>query len=170
MAVSTVAFKRATVAEISAWFSVGRQLLFRMACRMACRTARSHRLARRIAYRIACGIVCRIVHIIARRITRRITCGITCEIAGGIARGVTVSKGPSASRPTLRSDDNRLMLTDEWLHHSMRKAQVWAVALAGRPLYAENSDALSGWQCCQMRCSSKKLRLKKQECKDETQK
>jgi len=32
-----------------------------------------------------------------------------------------------------------MMLPDEWLHHSMRKAQVWAVALAGRPLYAEDT-------------------------------
>jgi len=151
VAESTVAIKRATVAEISEWFTVGRQLLFRMARRMARTTARSHRLARRIACGIACGIACRIVRIIARRIvriiarriTRRIACGIAGEIAGGIgraiARGVAVSEGPSASRPTLRSDDNRVMLTDEWLHRSMRKAQVWAVALAGRPLYAEDT-------------------------------
>jgi len=141
---------------------------------MACRTARSHRLARRIAYGIACRIACRIVHIIARRITRRIACGIACEIAGGIARAiarvVAVSEGPSASRPTLRSDDNRVMLTDEWLHRSMRKAQVWAVALAGRLLYAEDSDALSGWRCRRTRRGSKKLRLKIRECRDETQK
>jgi len=97
--------------EISEWFSLGRQLLFRMARRMARRTARSCRLARRIA------------------------CGIAC----GIARGVVVSEGPSASRPTLPSDDYRVMLTDEWLHRSMRKAPVWAVALAGRPLYAEDT-------------------------------
>ena len=61
------------------------------------------------------------------------------------------------------------MLTDEWLHRSMRKAQVWAVALAGRPLYAEVSDALSGWRCCRTRRGSKKLSLKKRECTDETQ-
>jgi len=143
VAESTVAVKRATAAEISEWFSVGRQLHFQMARRMACRTARSHRLARRIAYGIACRIACRIVRIIASRITRRIACGIACEIAGGIARaiarGVAVSEGPSARRPTLRSDDNRMMLTDEWLHHSMRKAQVWAVAFVGRPLYAEDT-------------------------------
>jgi len=143
VAESTVAVKRATVAEISEWFSVGRQLLFRMARG----TARSHRLARRIADGIACGIACRIagrivrriVRIIARRITRRIACKIAGGIARSIARGVAVSEGPSASRPTLRSDDNRVMLTDEWLHRSMRKAQVWAVALAGRPLYAEDT-------------------------------
>ena len=139
MAESTVAVKRATVAEISEWFSVGRQLLFRMARR----TARSHRLARRIASRIAGRIARRVVRIIARRITRRIACGIACEIAGGIARaiarGVAVSEGPSASRPALRTDGNRVMLTDEWLHCSMRKAQVWAVALAGMPLYAEDT-------------------------------
>jgi len=167
---STVAVKCATVAEISEWFSVVRQLIFRMARRMACRTAQSHRLTHRIAYGIACRMACRIIHIIARRITRRIACGIACEITGGIARGVAVSEGASASRPTLRSDDNRLMLTDEWLHHSMRNAQVWAVVLAGRPLYAKNSDALSGWRYRRTRCGSKKLRLKKRECKDETQK
>ena len=139
MAESTVAVKRATVAEISEWFSVGRQLLFRMARG----TARSHRLARRIADGIACGIACRIAGRIVRRIVRIIARRIACKIAGGIARsiarGVAVSEGPSASRPTLRSDDNRVMLTDEWLHRSMRKAQVWAVALAGRPLYAEDA-------------------------------
>jgi len=83
---------------------------------------------------------------------------------------VAVSDCPSASRPTLRSDDNRVMLTDEWLHRSTRKAQVWAVALAGRPLYAEDSDALSGWRSRRTRRGSKKLRLKKRECRDETQK
>ena len=151
MAESTVAVKRATVEEISEWFSVGRELLFRMARRITRRTAQSLRLARRIArgiasgiaHRIAGRIARRIVRIIARRITRRIACGIACEIAGGIgraiARGVAVSEGPLASRPMLRSDDNRVMLTDEWLHHSMRKAQVWAVALAGRPLFAEDT-------------------------------
>jgi len=61
------------------------------------------------------------------------------------------------------------MLTDEWLHRSMRKVQVWAVALAGKPLDAEDSDALSGWRC-RTRRGSKKLRLKKRECRYETQK
>ena len=64
-------------------------------------------------------------------------------IAGGIARaiacGVAVSDRPSASRLTLRADDNRVMLTDEWSHRSMCKAQDWAVALAGRPLYADDT-------------------------------
>jgi len=35
------------------------------------------------------------------------------------------------------------MLIDEWLHRSMRKAQAWAVALAGRPLYARILSGVS---------------------------
>jgi len=111
-----------------------------MARRIARRTARFRRLARRIA----CGIACRIARRTAGRITRRIVCGIACEITGRIARaidrGAAISEVPSASRPMLLSDDNRVMLTDEWLHRSMRKAQVGAFALAGRPLYAEDTN------------------------------